>query len=55
MPYQREAVVVLAAWREAERVLMTAEVDNHVYQDARAESVLSQSTDPMVRPAAPSA
>lgn len=39
MPYQREAVVVLAAWREAERVLMTAEVDNHVYQDARAESV----------------
>lgn len=39
MPYEREAVVVLAAWRDAEQILMAADVGNHAYQDARAESV----------------
>jgi hypothetical protein len=38
VPYQREAVVVLAAWREAERVLVTAEIGNLEYQDARAQA-----------------
>lgn len=39
MPYEREALVVLDVWREAERILVTAEVGNPAYQDARAESV----------------
>jgi hypothetical protein len=39
VPYRREAEVVLAVWREAERVLLTADAGDREYVDARATSV----------------
>jgi hypothetical protein len=37
MPYRREAEVVLAAWREADKVLSTAEPGGEAYEQARAD------------------
>lgn len=37
MPYRREAEVVLAAWREADKALSTAQLGSEAYEQARTD------------------
>jgi hypothetical protein len=39
MPYQREAEIVLAAWREADQALASTEVGSEEYEAALADYV----------------
>jgi hypothetical protein len=39
MPYQREAEIVLAAWREADKVVASTEPGTNEYEDALADYI----------------